>query len=33
VALSDPIEEFDEMVLKAQSVLPSLAKIYEGHFL
>jgi para-aminobenzoate synthetase len=32
VALSDPIDEFDEMVLKAQSVLPSLDKTYQGFF-
>lgn len=30
VILSDPVEEFDEMILKAQSVLPSLAATFKG---
>ncbi|KAI8895148.1 ADC synthase [Globomyces pollinis-pini] len=33
VALSDPKDEFEEMVLKAQSVLPSLNHVYRNHFL
>lgn len=32
VILSDPKEEFDEMVLKAHSVLPSLSAVYHEHF-
>ena len=32
VILSDPKEEFDEMVLKAHSVLPSLAAVYKDYF-
>jgi hypothetical protein len=32
VALSDPDAEFEEMKLKAQSVLPSLAHVYQNHF-
>ncbi len=32
VILSDPKEEFDEMVLKAHSVLPSLSAIYQDYF-
>jgi hypothetical protein len=32
VILSDPKDEFEEMVLKAHSVLPSLASVYKDHF-
>jgi para-aminobenzoate synthetase len=31
VALSDPVAEFDEMVLKANSVMPSLKEVYGIH--
>ncbi|KAJ3305847.1 hypothetical protein HDV03_000956 [Kappamyces sp. JEL0829] len=32
VILSDPVEEFDEMVLKSHTVLPSLHAVYKDHF-
>jgi para-aminobenzoate synthetase len=31
VALSDPQGEYDEMVLKAESILPSLRYVYKNH--